>query len=131
MSLDSIDFNHLYQQQLALAGRSRKDASAWDSRAAGMASRARHSRYASEFVGRMNLEGARTLLDVGCGPGTIALALAPRLERVIGLDYSAAMLDAMQAQAAAMGLHNVQAEHRAWEDDWSALPVCDIVVASR
>ena len=90
-SIDQIDFALLYREHLARADRTRKDASAWDSRAAGMASKALRSRYASEFVARMDLDGATSLLDVGCGPGTIGLAVAERLQRVVGLDYSAAM----------------------------------------
>ena len=130
-TLDHIDFALLYREHLARAERSRKDASAWDSRAAGMASKALRSRYAQEFVARMDLTGANSLLDVGCGPGTIGLAVADRLQRVVGLDYSAAMLDAMRTKAAEMGLSNVETLHRAWEDDWSDVPECDIVVASR
>ena len=50
---------------------------------------------------------------------------------MVGLDYSAAMLEALRAQAAAQGLAHVETLHRAWEDDWSDVPVCDIAVASR
>ncbi len=131
MTIEAIDFGRLYRDHLAIAARTRKTAAAWDARAAGMAARALHSRYTGEFVARMDLAGAESLLDVGCGPGTIALAVAGRLRRVVGLDYSRAMLDAMQAQAAARGLTHVETLHRAWEDDWSDVPVCDIVVASR
>lgn len=131
MTIDAIDFARLYRDHLAMAARTRKSASAWDGRAAGMAARALHSDYARDFVARMNLAGARSLLDVGCGPGTIALAVAARLERVVCLDYSPAMLDALRTQAATRGLQHVQALHRAWEDDWSDLAPCDIAVASR
>jgi SAM-dependent methyltransferase len=34
-----------------------------------------------------------TLLDVGCGPGTVACALAPQFAHVIGLDPSQGMID--------------------------------------
>ena len=131
MTIEAIDFGRLYRDHLAIAARTRKTASAWDGRAAGMAAKALRSRYADEFVARMDLAGAESLLDVGCGPGTIALAVAGRLGRVVGLDYSRAMLDAMQAQAAERGLAHVETLHRAWEDDWSDVPACDIVVASR
>lgn len=131
MTIDDIDFGRLYRDHLAMAASTRKTAAAWDSRATGMAARMLNSRYADEFVARIDFSGAETLLDVGCGPGTIALAAAGRLKRVVGLDYSQAMLDAMAAQAVQRGLDNVQTMHRAWEDDWSDLPACDIVVASR
>lgn len=135
MTMDTIDFGRLYRDHLALATgaaqRTRKTACDWDSRAAGMAARAQRSGYTQDFVARMDLAGAESLLDVGCGPGTIALAVAPRLRRVVGLDYSAAMLEALRAQAAAQGFTHVETLHRAWEDDWSGVPVCDIAVASR
>lgn len=130
-TLDSIDFGRLYRDHLATTARTRKSASAWDSRAAGMAHKAVRSRYAEEFVARMDLTGATSLLDVGCGPGTIGLAVADKLQRVVGLDYSRAMLDALQAKAAERGLSHVETLHCAWEDDWTDVPPCDIVVASR
>lgn len=131
MTIEAIDFARLYRDHLAIAARTRKTASAWDTRAAGMAAKALRSHYTRDFVARMDLTGAESLLDVGCGPGTIALAVAGRLKRVLGLDYSQAMLDAMQAQAAAQGFGHVETLHRAWEDDWSDVPRCDIAVASR
>lgn len=131
MKLAAIDFGRLYRDHLAAANRNPKRADTWDARAADMSRKALKSRYVDEFIGRMDLAGARTLLDVGCGPGTIGLPLAERLERVIGLDFSRKMLDELLANAAALGLDNVEALHLAWEDDWSAVPACDIVVASR
>ncbi|THF63953.1 class I SAM-dependent methyltransferase [Pseudothauera nasutitermitis] len=131
MSLAAIDFGRLYRDHLAAAKRNPKPASVWDARAAELGRKALKSRYVDEFIGRMDLAGARTLLDVGCGPGTICLPLAGRLERVIGLDFSRGMLDALQENAAGLELDNVEALQLAWEDDWAAVPACDIVVASR
>ncbi len=131
MTIEAIDFGRLYRDHLATTQRTRKDASAWDRRAADMASKALRSSYADEFIGRMDLTAAHSLLDVGCGPGTIGLAVAGQLQRVVGLDYSCAMLEAMRAKAAEMGLSNVETLHRAWEDCWNDVPQCDIVVASR
>src|ERR1700734_2610162 len=38
------------------------------------------------------LEGRGRLLDVGCGPGTVALLFAHLFERVVGLDADPGML---------------------------------------
>lgn len=130
-TIDDIDFGNLYREHLRAASRQPKPAADWDARAAGMRRRWRESSYAENFIARMDLAGASTLLDVGCGPGTICLPVATRLERVYGLDYSRAMLEALRENAAERGLTNVEAVHCAWEDDWSDVPVCDIVVASR
>lgn len=131
MSLANIDFGQLYREHYAAAARKPKPAAVWDSRAAELGSRMDSSNYADEFIRRMNLDGAQSLLDVGCGPGTICLPLASQLQRVIGLDFSAGMLDALRDRAAQLGLAQVETLQLAWEDDWSAVPVCDIVVASR
>ncbi|AMN47590.1 methyltransferase type 11 [Steroidobacter denitrificans] len=129
--IHGIDFAHLYREHLAAASRLPKPASAWDARADGISRRSMQSRYAQEFIGRMDLSGCSTLLDVGCGPGTISLPLAARLGTIYGLDYSQGMLDALIANADLLGVDNVQPILRAWEDDWSDIPSCDIVVASR
>jgi SAM-dependent methyltransferase len=87
--------------------------------------------YAADFVRRMDFSGCSSLLDVGCGTGAIALMAAPRLEEVIGLDYSPRMLELLMERARDLGFTHVRAIRRAWEDDWSDVPECDIVVASR
>jgi len=131
MTHADIDFGQLYRAHMAAAGGREKPPEAWDARAEAMSRLAGESRYVDDFIARMDLSGCATLLDVGCGAGAIALALAPRLQRVYGLDYSRGMLDAMMRNARALGRGNVAPIRRAWEDDWSDVPACDIVTASR
>lgn len=131
MNIFDIDFGQLYREHMAAAGRREKPPEEWDARASSMKAHVDDSGYVSEFIRRMDLSGCATLLDVGCGTGAIGLALADRMTRVVGLDYSQGMLDAMLDNAAQRGLANVEAIRCAWEDDWSDVPACDIVVASR
>ncbi len=131
MTISAIDFGRLYRDHLSAAARKPKPASEWDSRASEMKYKSLKNTYVEQFVGRMDLAGSSTLLDVGCGPGTICLSVADRLSKVIGLDYSKGMLDALMENAIARQLENVETRHLSWEDDWSDVPVCDIVVASR
>lgn len=125
------DYAALYHSHMQQHHGVPKTASAWDGRARSYARNSGKSRYADDFIGRMDLGGARTLLDVGCGPGTLALPLARRLDKVLALDYSAAMLAQLRDEAAGQGLANIDCVHRAWEDDWHDVPVCDIAIASR
>jgi ubiquinone/menaquinone biosynthesis C-methylase UbiE len=55
------------------------------------------------------LVAGASLLDVGCGPGTITLDLARRVApgRVVGVDAVADVLEAARADAAAAGVDNV------------------------
>ncbi|GGE59243.1 methyltransferase [Streptosporangium jomthongense] len=131
MTINDIDFGQLYRDQMAQAGGREKPASAWDAKAAKMPITPVQSPYSQAFIDRTDLSGCETLLDMGCGTGTIALALAPRMKDVTGVDYSAGMLQAFQDNALARGLSNTRTIQRAWEDNWDDIPQCDLVVASR
>lgn len=130
-TIDDVDFGRLYREHFAASGSREKPPEAWDARAAGPSRELEGSPYVDELLRLVDLTGCRTLLDVGCGPGTIALVLAPRLDRVYGLDYSRGMLDAMMTHAAARGLGNVEPILRSWDESWDDVPACDLVVASR
>ncbi len=55
---------------------------------------------ADALAGHLHLDGRGRLLDVGCGPGTVALLFAHLFEDVIGLDPDAGMLaEAQRADA--------------------------------
>lgn len=52
------------------------------------------------------LDGRQRVLDVGCGPGTLALELAPYVAEVVGVDPDAGMLEEAQKRAAGIGITN-------------------------
>lgn len=131
MTIDGIDYFALYENHVRREGYGPKPPSAWDERAAGYGRQGALSRYVDDFIDRLDLAGARTLLDVGCGPGTLALPLAARLRRITAIDYSPRMLAALQERATAAGITNVDTLLCSWDDDWSDVPVCDIAIASR
>jgi 2-polyprenyl-3-methyl-5-hydroxy-6-metoxy-1,4-benzoquinol methylase len=53
------------------------------------------------LAGELGLDGRGRLLDVGCGPGIITIAVAHLFEAVIGVDADEAML--VEARRAAQG----------------------------
>ena len=133
MIIDDIDFAEMYRTHITLASRRPKPPEDWDKRAEDMAKSCgdAHNPYVAAFVGKMDLAGAETLLDVGCGPGTICLPLAHQMKRLYALDYSKGMLNVLERRAREEYLNNVQTILKSWDDDWSDVPQCDIVVASR
>lgn len=133
MIIDDIDFGVLYKAHLSLGQRRHKTAGDWDSKSDRMAMDlgGMTDPYVKEFIDKMDLTDAQTLLDVGCGPGTICLPVAHRFKAVFGLDYSLGMLQRFQEVAQQKGIHHAQCIHKAWEDDWGDVPECDIVVVSR
>jgi len=56
---------------------------------------------------RLGLDGTGRLLDVGCGPGSLTLLLAPLFERAVGVDADAEMIACARRQAARAGISNV------------------------
>jgi SAM-dependent methyltransferase len=60
------------------------------------------------IVEALGLDGANILLDVGCGPGVLALRLAARVDHAIGLDPDPGMLAEAHRLATARGITNVE-----------------------
>ena len=66
------------------------------------------ARLADCFREAAALDGAPRLIDVGCGPGIIAIGLAGAFAEVIGVDPDADMLREAADQAAAANVRNVR-----------------------
>jgi ubiquinone/menaquinone biosynthesis C-methylase UbiE len=61
---------------------------------------------ADAFASSLGLDGQGRLLDVGCGPGKVALLLAPLFEAVVGLDPDPEMLACASRAATARDIGN-------------------------
>lgn len=59
------------------------------------------------FVGALGVDGAGRLLDVGCGPGTVALILAPFFREVVGVDADRGMIAEATRVSGELRLKNV------------------------
>ncbi len=132
-TIHDIDFATLYKNHFALSARKGKTAEDWKGKAAKMQDSTfdLHDGYVQQFLAAMQLSPDDTILDVGCGGGALALALAPHVKAVYALDFCQAMLDVVQERAYACKIKNIFPILRAWEDDWHDIPVCDICLSSR
>jgi SAM-dependent methyltransferase len=59
----------------------------------------------------LSLDGRGRLLDVGCGPGSLTLLLAPLFERAVGIDADAEMLAEAARQAESRGVETADWVH--------------------
>jgi SAM-dependent methyltransferase len=59
-----------------------------------------------EMVARLALDGSGRLLDIGCGPGSISLMLAPHYAEVVGIDADADMIAEATRLAEVSVVHN-------------------------
>ena len=58
-----------------------------------------------EVARREHLQGAERLIDIGCGPGSLAIGFAPYARSCMGVDVETEMLAAARVEAARAGVH--------------------------
>jgi SAM-dependent methyltransferase len=73
-------------------------------------------RLAEALRDRLGLDGTGRLLDLGCGPGSLTLLLAPLFSTVVAVDADRDMVRVASAEAARRGIGNVQWLHAYAED---------------
>ena len=61
---------------------------------------------AEAFTDELGADGSGRLLDVGCGPGTVSLRLAPRYREIVGLDADVGMIEEARRLAAERSIGN-------------------------
>lgn len=132
--LADFDWNELWRQAAArkwpdLGERS----SYWNRRAPSFARRDSASPYTRTFLDIMAPRPHWSVLDVGCGTGTLAIPLAGLVDRVTAMDFSEVMLEYLVRDCREAGIRNVRPLHAGWEDDWNAagVGVHDVAIASR
>jgi SAM-dependent methyltransferase len=84
--------------------------------------------YAAVLADKLGQHGQGWLLDVGCGPGTAALALAPYFAGVVGVDPDPDMLDQARRRAGRLGVRNADWAQARAEDLPAGLGVFRAVV---
>lgn len=128
-----IDWGRLWRHSREKRSCKNKGRQDWDRKAPSFARRNKGSSYIDRLLEAIDPALEDTVLDVGSGPGTLAIPLAAKVRKVTAIDYSAGMLEELKAEAAHQSLTNIVPVQAAWEDDWQELGVArhDIAVASR
>ena len=105
----------------------------WDKKSSSFAARNSSSPYVALLLAHLPLQADMSVLDVGSGPGTLALPIAAKVRSVCAIDYAPNMLTILNSTAAAQGIGNIRTIECAWEDDWQTKEVGyhDLVLASR
>ena len=58
-----------------------------------------------EVARRQGLDGTGRLIDIGCGPGSLAIGFAPYVKSCVGVDVETEMLETARVEAARAGAH--------------------------
>ena len=129
----SIDWLQLWRNARRQQQRKSRTAADWDRKAPGFASRNQHSPFIDLLLARLPVSRETTVLDVGCGPGNLALPIARLAKAVSALDFSPRMLEILKGEIQRQELTNIRPYQCAWEDDWTkaGIGMHDIAIASR
>ena len=128
-----LDWDILWRNARKQKSWSSKGPEEWDKKAPSFSYRNQSTPFASLVLARLPLKQDTTVLDVGSGPGTLALPIAEKVRSVTAIDYSSVMLATLREKAALTAIDNIHTLQASWEDDWEHLGVGqhDIAIASR
>ncbi len=91
MDIDQIDWSEIWRNgKIFFAGNADK-ATSWD-RAASRWNNENADDYRKKVIQRIKIKPNWTVLDVGCGPGLLAIPMAKKSKHLTALDVSSEML---------------------------------------
>ena len=104
----------------------------WDEAAEGFFRRTRKEDYNTALFSKLILDKNDTVLDIGCGEGSITLHIAKKVKKVIGIDSSPKMLELLDKRAAENNINNIESRLMAIEDiTYDEIGDVDVVICSR
>ena len=104
----------------------------WDKAAPGFFKRTSKDDYNDALFSKLIIDKNDSVLDVGCGEGSITVPLAKQAKKVIGVDSSPKMLEYLQKRADANNVNNIESILKPIEEiTYSEIGDIDVVVCSR
>ena len=92
---NDVDWTGFWAEKLA--NKIDKD---WDKAAPGFFKRTHKEDYNDALLSKLILDENDTVLDVGCGEGSVTIPIAKRVKKVIGIDSSPKMIEYLEKRAA-------------------------------
>lgn len=126
---EEIDWAYFWRKKLEAKKDRGKD---WNKAAPNFGKSARKDDYHTRLIEKINVSKDDTILDLGCGEGSITIPLAKRAKSVTGVDSAYKMLEILNEKAQKEGIGNI----KTIEEDLTNITIDnvgkhDIIVASR
>ena len=104
----------------------------WDKAAAGFFKRTKKDDYNKLLFDMLILDGEDTVLDVGCGEGSITIPLSKKVKKVIALDSSQKMLEFLEKRVNENNITNIESVLKQIEKiKYDEIGDVDVVICSR
>lgn len=126
---EEIDWAYFWEKKVEAKDDIKKD---WDKEASRFGKYAVCGGYNNELLSKLKLDKEDTVLDLGCGEGSITIPLSKQVKSVIGVDLSENMLELLNKNAQKENINNI----KTMKGDLSKITINDvgahdIVIASR
>ena len=134
---EHIDWNEAWNTSLSQTSWTELSKDCWEKRAKEFNSFVTKNNFSDEYTDimlkKIELDPGCTVLDIGCGPGTLTIPIAKRVKSVTALDISSEMLRFVEQNAAHAGLDNISCVNASLEDLIKGINLepHDVVIASR
>ncbi|WP_147821879.1 class I SAM-dependent methyltransferase [Salidesulfovibrio onnuriiensis] len=111
----SLEWARTYAKSSITARRSSRPAF-WDKRAKRFSAMDNGAAGRVEAIlEKIGIDAETTILDIGCGPGNLAIPLAKQAKSVTALDPSAGMLEQLRENAHRQGVTNIRCINKDWD----------------
>jgi SAM-dependent methyltransferase len=132
--ISEIDWDELIKNQRERKPEKReRGPQYWDKRATSFVDHVGKTTYPDAFLKIMEPQESWTVLDMGCGGGTLSLPLASLVREITAADFSPKMVEILNTEIGRRGIRNIKTMRLSWEDDWpqKEMGVYDVAIASR
>ena len=128
-----IDWSEMWKRAMQAASWQDKGMEGWNERAEGYYEWVKADDYVEQLLSRIKVDASSTVLEIGCGPGNLAIPLAKRVKSVTVVDISKEMLNYVSKGADKEGLTNITCVNKRWEDVVVSedIEIYDFAIASR
>lgn len=124
---NDVDWTKFWAEKL-----SKKVDKDWDKAAPGFFKRTKKEDYYNALFDRLILDENDTVLDVGCGEGSVTIPIAKKVKKVIGIDSSPKMLEYLEKRARDEDASNIETILKPIEEiSYDEIGDVDVVVCSR
>jgi len=131
LDINDIDWNRMWNEALQKMPRE-NEKNRWDKIAPKFNEWMKTDDYPANFASKVHKEPDYTVLDLGCGNGSITLEIAKHVKQVTAVDMSKEMLKLVEKNAAEKGISNIKYMQSSIEDiDPDKIGQYDVVIASR
>ncbi len=131
LNIDDIDWNRMWNEALQKLPRE-NEKTRWDKIATKFNEWMKTDDYPQIFASKIHKEPDYTVLDLGCGNGSITLEVAKHVKHVTAVDMSGEMLKLVEEKARKNGISNIEYVQSSIEDiDPLEIGQYDVVIASR